>query len=180
MLNKILKAGILLLLTPWLLVACQVPMSNIIEPQQVDCYFQYEYVNHAWGFNHGGFTITPAGEVYTFDKTTPWTFADNNLIPISAFKNNISASAKRDTLISHSEVVHYQQLAFIAIIGKMSTPEQQGADMGGLVCKIIVPDTTSTNNYREIILSQTGDIEFHNLSPEAGLIKDWLAKIRLP
>jgi len=150
-----------------------------MEVKQIDCYFQYEYVNYAWGFNHRGFTITPAGEVYLFDKTTPWIFAENNELPFSTLLKNISASVKKDTLISQKDMELLQQYAAYASVGKMSTPVVQGADIGALVCKIIVPDPTNPpNNYREVILTQTGDVETHNLSADASVIADWLSKLR--
>ena len=51
----------------------------------------------------------------------------------------------------------------------------RGADMGANICKIIVPD--SINSYREVILSHSGDVEFHNLATEASVIAAWLTKM---
>ncbi len=179
--NQIFKISVFLILSPWLLICCQDPVSVPIEAKQTNCYFQFEYINHAWGFSHGGFTITPSGKVYTFDKTTPWTFAVNSLLSFAALDSNINASVKRDTLIGSSDLAHYQTLAFIATSGVMSSPVLHGADMGAHLCKIIVPDPGGKPGvYREFILLQTGDTEFHNLTPEAALISDWLLGIRLP
>ena len=78
-------------------------------------------------------------------------------------------------LISSKDMEYFQRLVSKALTGKMSTPVQRGADMGAILCKIIVPDPFyPPNNYREVILSQTGDIESHNLSPEAAVIAEWL------
>ena len=178
--SQILKLSIFLILWPFLLVSCEQPLSLPIESQQLGCYFQYEYINHAWGYNHKGFTITPSGKVYAFDKATPWTFAKDNVISASALDSNIVASVKVDTLISTSDLARFQHLAFLAMYGKTSAPEQRGADMGAQICKIIVPGTGKPDYYTEIILSQTGDIEYHNLLQEASLIKDWLSGISLP
>ena len=151
------------------------------DQNRIDCYFQVEYVNHAWGFNHSGFYITPAGEMYTYDKTTPWIFAENNHIQGSDLQANIRASVKRDTLIGSVDIAHYQYLALIAKEGKMSDLKMRGADMGVHLCKIIVRDSSILpNDYREIILSQTGDTETHNLAPEAATLSDWLVGIHIP
>ena len=145
---------------------------------KVDCYFQYEYINYAWGFNHSGFTITPTGEIYTFDKTTPWFFAEKNQLSLTALQNNIKASVKKDTLIGFTELDYSQHLVSLAMAGEMSDTIRRGADMGETICKIIVPwPAQSSNSYKEVILSETGDIEFHNLAPQAALIAEWLNSI---
>lgn len=170
------RVYLLLFLGQLLLISCNEKLYE--SKQAVNCYFQYEYVNYAWGFNHSGFTITPAGEVFSFDKTTPWVFAENNKISLSALKSNIGASVKRDTLISETEIEHYQQLAISAATGKLSNPISRGADMGEIICKIIVPDTSDLQGeYREVILTETGDFDQHNLSPEAPVIAAWIKQI---
>ena len=45
----------LLMLFQLVLVSCN---DTLLEEKQVACYFQYEYVNYAWGFGHSGFTGT--------------------------------------------------------------------------------------------------------------------------
>ena len=171
------KISILLLLTTILGSCITAPFE--ISFNKVDCYFQYEYINYAWGFNHSGFTVTPSGEMYTFDKTTSWVFASDNQLSLSALQGNIKASARKDTLIKSADMEYYQHLALSAMAGAMSDPVRQGADMGLAICKILVPDpATSPTTYHEVILTQTGDTEIHNLAPEAGLIAAWLIKIR--
>ena len=176
--HKLLNFCILLLLTSLLLGSCySTPFE--IPINKVDCYFKYESVNYAWGFSHGGFIITPSGEMYTFDKTTPWVFSDNNLISLTTLQNNIKASVKMDTLIPATDLEYYQHLALSALNGNMSKPVNRGNDMGGAGCSVIVPDPSNPpNGYREVILTQTGDIEFHNLAPQAAVIAAWLLKMR--
>ncbi len=166
----------LLMLFQLVLVSCN---DTLLEEKQVACYFQYEYVNYAWGFNHSGFTITPAGELFSFVKTTPWVFAENGKLSLTALNKNLQASVKVDSLISKKDIAYYQQLALSAMAGKIGDPVNRGADMGALICKIIVPDTTnSSNGFLEIILSEKGDWERKNLAPEATLIAEWLAKLK--
>ncbi len=143
-------------------------------------YFQYEYVNNAWGYNHSGFTVTPSGEVYKFDKTTTWVFAQSNKLLLSDLLKNISLSVKADTLISKTDMQVYLALASIAKSGALSTPISRGADMGELVCKVFVPSTSDPQRvYDELILTQTGDSEMHNLKPESAVIADWLTNLHL-
>jgi len=175
--RKRLVSLVLGILISLLWVSCNEPL---IELKKVDCYFQYEYLNHAWGYSHGGFTITPTGEVYVFDKTTPWVFAKDNILSSASMMANLQSSVKRDTLIHESDLEYFQQLAYIAKSGVTSPPVLRGADMGAILCKIIIPDPADPTNYREIILRQTGDTEYHNLTHEAGVISDWLVKIHLP
>jgi len=171
------KLSIILIMLPLLFVSCDEKQLN---ETLVGCYFQYEYVNYAWGFSHSGFTITPDGEVFSFDKSTPWAFADNNKLTLLDLRKNIAASVKVDTLITKTDIEHYTQLAFLAMSGKLSDTVSRGADMGERICKIIVPDASDLQNgYREIILTEDGDFERHNLSPDAVTIAEWLSKLRI-
>jgi len=160
-----------------LLISCE---EKALESADANCYFQYEYVNYAWGYNHSGFTVTPSGEIYKFDKTTPWVFAEKDQIQLSDLLKNISLSVKSETLISKTDMQSYLALATIAKTGTLSTPLSRGADMGSFVCKLFVPDETDPQKvFDEVILTQTGDWEKHNLKPEAASIADWLINLRL-
>jgi hypothetical protein len=159
-----------------LLISCE---EKALESADVNCFFQYEYVNYAWGYNHSGFTVTPSGEIYKFDKTTPWVFAEKGQIQLSDLLKNISISVKSETLISKTDMQSYLALATIAKTGTLSTPFSRGADMGAMVCKVFVPDETDPQNvFEEVILKQTGDWEKHNLKPEAAVISAWLTNLR--
>lgn len=179
--NDLLRKRITILflfLVPIFLTSCT---EKMYEMTQEGCFFQYEYVNYAWGFSHSGFTITPSGEVYTFDKNTAWVFAQKDRLSMADLKKNIAASVKADTLIAKTDIDRYQQLALSAMSGTLSTAVSQGADMGGFICKIIVPDSSDPQNtYREVILTESGDFEQHNLAPEATIIAGWLIKLQLP
>jgi hypothetical protein len=171
------KTAVLMVLICIFLVSCN---EKHLAEIQTGCYFQQEYVNYAWGFSHSGFTITPTGEVYTFDKSTPWVFAENGNISFASFKKNLDASLKLDTLISKSDIERFQQLAAVAISGKMSERVSVGADMGSLVSKIIIPETDDPNyGYHEVNLSIAGDFSQINLAPEATVIANWLSKLRI-
>jgi hypothetical protein len=173
MIKKLLLLSLLSIL---LFVSCD---EKLLEVKQVDCYFQYEYVNYAWGYQHSGFTVTPTGEIYSFGNTTPWVFAENDKLTLATLKNNIEASTKADTLINITDIDHFQQLASYITSGKLSEPVSLGADMGERICKIIMPDTSDPQNgYREIILTEDGDFERHNLSSDAAIIVEWLTKLR--
>lgn len=169
------RAYFLLFLVHSLLISCETAQN---EEKTVACYFQYEYVNYAWGFSHSGFTITPSGAVYSFSRSTSWVFATGDKISSVDLLKNISASVKTDTLISKSDIAYYQHLAEAAISGKMSEPVQRGADMGAIICKIIIPDSTDPENiWHEVILTKTGDVEQHNLTPEGTVIAQWLTNL---
>jgi len=172
MLNKY----ILLFLVSLFLFSCD---KTPLEGQKVNCYFQCEYVNFAWGYNHSGFTITPDGEVFSFSTSTPWEFADNDKLTLTALRKNIEASVRKDTLISQTEIDRFQQLAYFAMKGKLSEPVSGGADQGELFFKIIVPDSSNPQiGYHEVILNENGDSRRYNLSPEAAVIAEWLSKFR--
>ena len=172
-----MKTYLLLLLMQLFYTSCE---EKPLPPKIVGYYFQYERVNYAWGFNHGGFTITPSGEVYTFNKTTPWVFAQEGKLSMASMKKNLEASSKCDTLINPSDIIRFQQLATKAVWGKMSERVQEGADMGSSTTKIIIPDSTDTQwGYREVHLTTEGDFRQSNLAPEAAVIAEWLKKLKI-
>jgi hypothetical protein len=175
--NSINKKAILFVFfTCFLLISCE---EKALESGDANCYFQYEYVNYAWGYNHSGFTVTPSGEIYKFDKTTPWVFAEKGQIQLSDLLKNISLSVKAETLISKTEMQSYLALATIAKTGTLSAAVSRGADMGAMVCKVFVPDESNPQKvYNEVILTQTGDWEKHNLKSEAAVISNWLTSLR--
>jgi len=150
------------------------------EATLTSCYFQVEYVNYAWGFQHSGFTITPAGEIYSFNKPAAWVFATEGKLSAADLKKNIAASVKADTLVNSSDLEYYRKLVLPASLGKLSQPVTQGADIGGYSYRVFIPDSAdSSPNFREVYLSKDGDIEQHNLSPEAAVIVVWLKKFRI-
>jgi len=162
-------------LIPLLFVSC---ITEQLEESPVEGYFQVEYINYAWAYNHSGFTVTPQGEILSFDKTTTWTFAENGVILTDSLNKNLDASVKLDTLIGQGEMEIYKKLAVDAVSGKLSEPIQVGADMGACLWKIIIPEKENALHYREILLNQTGDFEKHNLAPEAEIITAWLTRLR--
>ena len=157
-------------------------MFSCVEKQTditlVNCYFQYEYVNYAWGFQHSGFTITPEGEVYSFSKSTPWVFPKEGKLSMADLKKNIAASVKVDTIINNSDLEYYKKLASAASLGNLSLPVSQGADMGSHECSVLIPDPNGTeSSYLKVVLSENGDVEQHNLAPEAAVIAAWLENL---
>lgn len=169
------KLYVILLTISLVGVSCE---EKQLDEKLTGCYFQCEYVNYAWGFSHSGFTITPAGEIFTFDKLTPWTFAENGKLTFSSLQKNIDASVKRDTLISEADIELYTQLAGFAKSGKLSEPVSRGADIGEHIYKMIIPDSGSKDGYQEVLLTQEGDFDQYNLSPEAAVIAEWLVNLR--
>ncbi len=167
----------------WLLLGVLFVQCSCTDKQDevalTECYFQYEYVNYAWGYQHSGFTITPAGEVYTFNRLTPWVFSKDSKISTADIRKNIVASVKMDTLISNSDISHYVKLALSASNGGLSQPVMQGADGGSYGCSVFIPEQDNTGSYRQVILTESGDWEQHNLAPEAAVLARWLTNLRI-
>ena len=178
--NNFRKSFFILFVGIAMMNSCTEKLTESTDNTEHNYYFQYEYVNNAWGYNHSGFTVTPSGEVYKFNTTTSWVFAQNNKISSSDLLKNISLSVKAETLISKTDMQSYLALASIAKTGTISTSVSRGADMGALLCKVFVPDESDPQKFfNEVVLSQTGDWEKHNLKPEATVIADWLTSLHL-
>jgi hypothetical protein len=144
----------------------------------VSGYFQHEYINRYESFNHKGFTITHSGGIYLFDKTTPWTFAENSIIKKVSLLRNINASLKSEKLISLDELEVYYKLSVNIVNEKLSDPVLKSNQRGITIRKVIIPIVDNSSNFREILLTQSGDIERCNRAPATEIITDWLNKIK--
>ena len=175
----ILKNQTILYLIPvslFLLGSCE--KSDLqIKPNQV-AYFEYEYINYAWGYQHAGWIIDNSGKVLGYNLPDAWTFPDSaGFISETDLEMNLSQT---DTVYNHqiSTLELDQQINLIpgAAKGKLSEKKSIMADAGGWGYWCYIWDN-ERDKYKKVLLDQKGDLEQTNLSAEAHILVSWLKQV---
>ncbi len=167
-----LTVFILILFIP----ACE-QIATKISLDQV-AFFEYEYINHAWGYQHGGWIIDNSGEVLGYSLPNEWTFPDSTgYISEADLEKNLSQS---DTIYNYqigtSELDRKIRLISGAAKGRLSEKMNVMADAGGWSYYCYIWDD-SKNKYQRILLDLKGDFEQFNMSAEALSLVIWLREI---
>lgn len=136
--------------------------------------FQVEYLNHAWGYAHSGIVIDSAGNVGYFRLPENWHTPDS-LGYISESEMNDNYRQLNDVPVTVTEdalLKHYGMLPD-ASQGKLSEPYNRMYDAGVTVYSgfLYFP---SIRKYKQVLISQWGDWQIDNYSPEAEEILKWL------
>ncbi|MGQ8335942.1 hypothetical protein ACUNWD_05275 [Sunxiuqinia sp. A32] len=140
-------------------------------------YFQYEYVNNAWGYQHNGFIVDQDGNIYEYDQPENWNFAENNKISKADFEANLSKAELSSSSLTETELENMQELALKASTGNLTELKSVMADAGADVYAVYIADTN--DNYLTYkLLQMRGDNYQKNTTNAADEITDWLIGIR--
>lgn len=140
-------------------------------------YFQFEYRNYAWGYQHSGFIIDQQGNIYDYTKPDNWNFPEDNQISLDDFKDNLAKAQVRLTQIPVSELTQMVILAHAAKNGELTEVKYVMADAGEDTYSIyIVKDGEQT--LTKYLLQMRGDLYQKNTSSAADTITNWLIGFR--
>jgi len=139
--------------------------------------FQYEYINHAWGYQHSGFFIDSDGNVLTYDKPEGWNFADSeNTISSTQLNNNLDKCTINDNTISSGELSKYSRHIENIASSKVSSPKSVGADFGAIRYYCYKYDEM-TGSYKGFLIRMEGDYTCENLNYYSKKVASWMAEI---
>lgn len=140
-------------------------------------YFQFEYMNYAWGYRHSGWLIDSAGDVYCYDKPQNWTHFDSTgIMSAPEMETNLLATDSVCFQIDKSELNEKASLINPASKGVVSDPVHEMYDAGSAGFYAFIYDA-KTEIYRRIVLKQTGDFRVDNSSDEAVDLYEWLLSV---
>jgi len=140
-------------------------------------YFQYEYVNYAWGYQHFGWMIDNKGNVLCFRKPEKWISADSlGYVSAVDMDNNIEKIDSVCFKIDMRELNQKISLIQKASMGKISGPVSEMFDAGVTVFSAFIYDAES-KIYRQVLLKQIGDARIDNNSAESVELYEWLQDI---
>jgi hypothetical protein len=139
--------------------------------------FQYEYINHASGYNHEGFFIDDEGNIMTYKNPEGWNFRDqNNNFTEARLDENISRCTKSDIKISREELARFSSYIDNIALSKVTKVKNIGADAGTSV--FICYDLDEDNGvYKGSLIRMEGDLSCENLNFYSKKVTLWLKDI---
>ena len=140
-------------------------------------YFQYDYINFAWGHQHTGWLMDSSGNVYCYTEPENWYNLDS--LGVISSENMDSNLLQTDSIcfkIDKKELFDKTGLIKNAAKGELSKPEHEMYDAGATAYfAYIYKEDTKT--YKIVVLKQTGDYMINNSSSESVELYEWLDSI---
>jgi hypothetical protein len=143
-------------------------------PEDQPVYFEYHYVNNAWGVADNGWLVDQEGNMRGFDFPEDYRWPDSEgYLSLEDLEYNLGQT---DTLLrtfKRQEFTSYSRLIGGASRGPLSESRVRGADMGSASLACFAWDRYE-GKYKYILLIRAGDWEQQNLSEEAEILVNWL------
>lgn len=170
-----IRSVLLLLSITLMSVSCN--KENLPEDLTQPVLFQYEYVNHAWGYNHFGWMIDNEGKVRGFNLPKTWNRTDDmNYISKEDLIENLNQTDTLYSSVENSKLLNHFENRFDMMGAKMDTSDVFMADagVGGLYAYVW---DTSVEKYKMILLATRGDISVTNTNSKAKSAVKWLKSV---
>lgn len=145
-------------------------------PVEQKVYFQSEYINYAWGYQHSGFFVDVEGNVLVYDKPEGWNFHDENMIlTADQLIANLGKCSFSGVSIPVNELQRYASYIPNIASSKLTSPRQEGADMGTF--QITCYQLMDNGKYKAHLISQEGDFTRENLNFYSKRTAAWIKEI---
>ena len=151
--------------------------KNHVPSDEQQIFFQMDYINYAWGYQHYGFLIDAEGYILTYDNPEKWNFTDSNYnLTDDQMAENISMCMKSGVKLPVEEVAKYA--AFISNIAssKITAIRNSGADAGSLQF-ICYRFRENSPVYRGSLIKMEGDFSCENLNFYSKKVIAWMKDI---
>lgn len=138
--------------------------------------YEVESVNFAYGYQHRGYYIDLRGAVHSYNfkgtgevwrDSAGGTFSEQTLMKKFSHHDSLLVMADRDSLLWSYGLVKE------ALNGTTTDTIKAGADRGSVFYNVYVYDP-GVGMYQRVTLREEGDWSFHNQSPGAMQLVDWL------
>jgi len=150
-------------------------IDNLKNNQRI--YFQYDYINFAWGYQHVGWLIDSSGNVYCYNKPENWINQDSlGFISSTDMNINITETDSICYTIDKNELNDKISLISKASEGEISEPIHEMYDAGGTEFSGFLYNEDK-KTYKKVLLKQIGDFRIDNSSPESIELYEWLVSI---
>lgn len=167
-------------LTAWVILGMVGLMFSGCEENECGCigeqpvYFEYRYVNHAWGYQEHGWLIDGEGHLKSYNLPEGFRMPDSTgMISREDLLHNLSLTDSTIQTLASSELDTYTSLIPAAADGEIGAARNIAADAGVSVLSGYLYDREK-DAYRYVFLAMSGDWEQFNLSSEAETLVDWL------
>jgi len=165
---------ITIFLAALLMAGCK---KNYVVNEKQHILFQYEYINHAWGYNHEGFFIDDKGNIMTYKNPEGWNFHDQNYnLTENQLDENISKCKKSDITIDKEELAKFSAHINNIASSKVTAIKSAGADAG--TSAFICYEFNEENSiYKGFLIKMEGDFSCENLNFYSKKVSLWLKDI---
>jgi hypothetical protein len=137
-------------------------------------YFEYHYVNHAWGYQNYGWLVDREGTIRGYAYPDGYNLVTHgDYLSQEQLEFNLSTTDTILGKISPSAFNKHMDLIPAAAEGGLGELQCPGADRGAAVFSCYFYES-EMDAYRYVLLSLQGDCEQKNLAKKAGDLADWL------
>lgn len=139
--------------------------------------FQFEYINHAWGYQHNGWLIDNEGNVKEYNLPDDWRWNhDSEFISKDSLEFNYYQTTATIKQIEQNELNNQKALILATLNGSITEMVCPMADAGAFALYCYYWDE-STNLYQRQLLNLTGDCQQHNTTQAAEILTEWLTNL---
>lgn len=168
------KFGLVLIFLVFCL-ACENYEYNAPEEQPI--YFEYHFVNHAWGYQDFGWLVDGEGQIRSFEYPGSYNVAmHGDFLSLEQLQHNVTQADSIIGEISPTLLDRKKDLIPAAAEGEIKDFQRQGADMGMGVFACYKYDPAE-DAYQYVLLSMLGDHQRYNSAKEADKLVDWLKEL---
>jgi len=155
-----------------LLLGCE--KAEYDAPEDQPLYFEYHYINHAWGFQENGWLIDREGNIRRFDHPGDYRLGlPGAYLSLDDLEHNLGLTDSIIGTVDEVELEKHKNYIPGAAAGEIDKSRSIAADAGSAVlsCYLYIPEEDA---YQYVFLAQSGDWEQFNLSEEAEKLVKWL------
>jgi hypothetical protein len=151
--------------------------SYVVSKSQ-DILFQFEYINHAWGYSHTGFLIDVNGNILTYNLPEKWNFpAEDQTLTRKEVLENIGRCQIAEIKIPPEELRKYTNYIDNISASKVTSPKNVAAD-AGLIAFYCYQYSESSLTYKRTVIRTDGDFVSENLNFYSKKIVEWMNNIK--
>jgi len=162
------------LIIPLLILFTSCDYLSYDPPEDQPVYFEYEYINFAWGYQHNGWIIDRDGNVCVWDKAEEWRKPDSTgYIGAADLEFNISLTDSVIVVVDSLELMDHVEMISGAKDGYITEPRNTAYDAGSSTFYAYYYDEEA-DAYQKIFLGSSGDFSSANTSDEAQKLVAWL------
>jgi hypothetical protein len=151
--------------------------KNYLISEKQSIFFEFEYINYAWGYQHHGFLIDKDGNVLTYKNPESWNFPDNDFtLTENQVAENIASCVNSGNKISKEELNKYSNYIRNISSTKVTALKNVSADAGSTKY-ICYQFSENTGIYKGYIIKQDGDFTCENLNFYSKKVASWMKDI---
>jgi hypothetical protein len=147
-------------------------VCNSLDEQAV--YFEYRYVNFAWGYREHGWLMDGEGVIRAFDMPEGYVLPDSlGLISEADILHNLSLTDSIVETVDREDLLEYVKLIPAAAEGETGEMQHSAYDAGSSTLAAFMYDDRA-GAYQYVFLGLSGNWEQFNEAPEAKVLVSWL------